>query len=149
MAAEIKGLLIKKHGERAEVKVDRTKTTVTGIPKYLDCWCPINAKVGDVVGVEYQELEKSKSQLIIYGFPVLGVLAGLAFGRSLATFFYMDPLWFMVGGVALWLLMAMTYVRTFKRDAVREGAQPVVVEIEAAEMTIDLNDKPGEPAKEE
>ena len=33
MAAEIKGLLIKKHGERAEVKVDTTKTTVTGIPK--------------------------------------------------------------------------------------------------------------------
>jgi len=72
----------------------------------------------------------------------------LAFGRSLATFFYMDSLWFMVGGVALWLFMAMTYVRTFKRDAVREGVQPVVVEIEAAEMTIDLNDKPSEPAKE-
>jgi dTDP-4-amino-4,6-dideoxygalactose transaminase len=54
----------------------------------------------------------------------------------------------MVGGVVLWLFMAMTYVRTFKRDAVREGAQPVVVEIEAAEMTIDLNDKPAEGAKE-
>jgi hypothetical protein len=27
---------------------------------------------------------------------------------------------------------------------VREGAQPVVIEIEAAEMTIDLNDKPAE-----
>ncbi|MBR5857823.1 MAG: hypothetical protein IKY88_02845, partial [Phascolarctobacterium sp.] len=68
--------------------------------------------------------------------------------KSLATFFYMDALWFMVGGVVLWLFMAMTYVRTFKRDAVREGAQPVVIEIEAAEMTIDLNDKPSEGAKE-
>ena len=68
MTAEIKGLLIKKQGERAEVKVDRTKTTVTGIPKYLDCWCPINAKVGDTVGVEYRELEKSKSNLVIYGY---------------------------------------------------------------------------------
>ena len=148
MSAEIKGLLIKKHGERAEVKVDRTKTTVTGIPKYLDCWCPINAKVGDTVGVEYRELEKSKSNLVIYGFPVLGVLAGIAFGKSLATFFHMEELWFMVGGVVLWLFIALTYVRTFKRDAVRAGAQPVVVEIEAAEVTIDLNDKPAEGAQE-
>ena len=146
--AEIKGLLIKKQGERAEVKVDRTKTTITGIPKYLDCWCPINAKVGDTVGVEYRELEKSKSNLVIYGFPVMGVLAGVAFGKSLASFFYMDELWFMVGGVVLWLFMSMTYVRTFKRDAVREGAQPVVVEIEAAEMTIDMSNKPAEGAQE-
>ena len=148
MTAEIKGLLIKKQGERAEVKVDRTKTTVTGIPKYLDCWCPINAKVGDTVGVEYRELEKSKSNLIIYGFPVLGVVAGIAFGKSLANFFHMEEeLWFMVGGVVLWLFIALTYVRTFKRDAVRAGAQPVVVEIEAAEVTIDLNDKPAEGEK--
>ncbi|MBQ9763344.1 MAG: SoxR reducing system RseC family protein [Phascolarctobacterium sp.] len=147
MAAEIKGLLIKKYGERAEVKVDRTQTKVTGIPKYLDCWCPINAKVGDVVGVEYQELEKRKGQMVIYGFPVLGVVAGYAFGQSLATFFHMDALWFIVGGIVLWTFIALNYVRTFKRDAIRQGAQPVVVEIDVPEMTIDLNDKPSEESK--
>lgn len=148
MAAEIQGLLVKKYGERAEVKVDRSKTTVTGIPKYLDCWCPINARVGDTVGVEYQELEEKKGKMMIYGFPILGVIAGFAFGRSLAIFFHMDPLWFIVGGIVLWTFIAMNYVRIFKRDAIRKGAQPVVVEIEVPEMTIDLNDKPSEPAKE-
>lgn len=145
--AEIKGILMRKQGERAEVKVDRTKTTVTGIPKYLDCWCPINARVGDTVGVEYQELEERKSKMIIYGFPVLGIVAGYAFGQSLATFFKMDPLWFIVGGIVLWLLIAINYVRIFKRDAVRQGAQPVVVEIDVPEMVVDLNDKPAEEAK--
>ena len=78
----------------------------------------------------------------------MGVLAGIAFGKSLASFFHMEELWFMVGGVVLWLFIALTYVRTFKRDAVREGAQPVVVEIEAAEMTIDMSNKPAEGAQE-
>ena len=145
--AEIKGILIRKTGERAEVKVDKSKTTVTGIPKYLDCWCPINAKVGDNVGVEYQELEKRKGQLIIYGFPMLGIIAGFAFGQSVATFFHMEPLWFIVGGIALWLFIAVNYVRIFKRDSIRQGAQPVVVEIDVPEMVIDLNDKPAEEAK--
>lgn len=146
--ADIKGILIRKNGERAEVKVDRTKTTVTGIPKYLDCWCPINAKVGDIVGVEYQELEKHKGQLIIYGFPVLGIIAGYAFGQSMATFFHMDPLWFIVGGIIMWLFISLNYVRTFKRDAIRQGAQPVIVEIDVPEMTIDMRKNPGEDAKE-
>lgn len=148
MATEIKGLLVKKYGERAEVKVDRSKTTITGIPKYLDCWCPINARVGDTVGVEYQELDKRKGQMIVYGFPVLGVVAGYAFGQSLATFFHMDSLWFIVGGIILWTFIAANYVRIFKRDALRKGAQPVVVEIDVPEMVIDLNDKPADGAKE-
>lgn len=145
--AEIKGVLIRKYGERAEVKVDKTKTTVTGIPKYLDCWCPINARVGDNVGVEYQELEKRKGQMIIYGFPILGIIAGYAFGNSLAIFFHMDPFWFIICGVVLWLLIAINYARIFKRDAVRQGVQPVVVEIDVPEMVIDLNDKPAEETK--
>lgn len=147
MAAEIKGLLVKKYGERAEVKVDKSKTTVTGIPKYLDCWCPINAKVGDTVGVEYQELEKRKGQMIVYGFPILGIIAGFAFGRSLAIFFHMDSFWFIVAGIVLWLFIAINYVRIFKRDAIRQGVQPVVVEIDVPEMVIDLNDKPAEEGK--
>ncbi len=141
MAAEIKGIITKRYGERAEVKVDKTETKITGIPKYLDCWCPINAKAGDVVGVEYREFGETKAKLIVYGFPVLGILAGIAFGNSLAIFFNMEKLWFIVGGVILWLIVSVNYARIFKRDAVRQGAQPVVVEIDVPEMVIDLNDK--------
>lgn len=138
--AEIKGIITKRYGERAEVKVDRTKTTVTGIPKYLDCWCPINAKAGDNVGVDYQELGEKKAKMIVYGFPLLGILAGYAFGNSLAIFFQMDNFWFIVGGIILWLIVSVNYARIFKRDAIRQGAQPVVVEIDVPEMVIDLND---------
>ena len=50
MRAELVGLLIEKHGERAKIKLDKDKSKGEKIPKYLEAWCPINAKVGDVVG---------------------------------------------------------------------------------------------------
>ena len=74
MRAELVGLLIEKHGERAKIKLDKDKSKGEKIPKYLEAWCPINAKVGDVVGVEYQEMNKRKMQMILYGFPVLSVM---------------------------------------------------------------------------
>lgn len=140
---DIKGIVIKRQGERAEVKVDKTKSTGSNLPKYLDCWNPVNAKAGEVVGVEYQELDKRKAQLIMYGLPVLGLLAGAAFGNSLAIFFHMDRLYFILGGVVLWLLVAINYARIFKRDAMRQGKQPVIVEIEVQKMVIDIGDNPG------
>lgn len=140
---DIKGIVIKRQGERAEVKVDKTKSTGSNLPKYLDCWNPVNAKAGEVVGVEYQELDKRKAQLIMYGLPVLGLLAGAAFGNSLAIFFHMDRLYFILGGVVLWLLVAVNYARIFKRDAMRQGKQPVIVEIEVQKMVIDMGDNPG------
>ncbi len=139
---DIKGIVIKRQGERAEVKVDKSKSTGSNLPKYLDCWNPVNAKAGEVVGIEYQELDKRKAQLIMYGLPVLGLLAGAAFGNSLAIFFHMDRLYFIAGGIVLWLLVAINYARIFKRDAMRQGLQPVIVEIEVQKMVIDMSDNP-------
>lgn len=139
---DIKGIVVKKQGERAEVKIDKTKSVGSNLPKYLDCWNPVNAKAGDTVGIEYQELDKRKAQMILYGLPILGLLAGAAFGNSLAVFFHMDKLYFITGGVILWLLVAINYARIFKRDAIRKGKQPVIVEIEVQTMVIDMSDNP-------
>ena len=38
--------------------------------------------------------------------------------------------------VVIWLLLAVNYARIFKRDAVREGVQPVVIEIEAPDPIV-------------
>ena len=137
--AEIRGIIVKKSGERAEIKVDRAESELQGLPKYLDCWNPVGAKAGDVVGAEYRDFDQKNAKLIMYGLPVAGVLAGLAFGNSLATFFHMDPLPFMVGGVVLWEIVTISYARIFKRDAVREGRQPVIFEIQVEKMVIDMN----------
>lgn len=139
---DIKGIVVKKQGERAEVKIDKTRSTGSNLPKYLDCWNPVSAKAGDIVGIEYQELDKRKAQLIMYGFPILGILAGVAFGNSLAVFFKMDRLLFISAGAILWFLVAFNYARIFKRDAVRQGRQPVIVEIEVQKMVIDMSDNP-------
>lgn len=138
---EIRGIVVKKHGERAEIKVDKTESELTGLPKYLDCWNPVGAKAGDIVGAEYRDMDETKAKLIMYGLPLGGVLAGVAFGNSLATFFHMDKLPFIAGGVVLWLIVTVSYARIFRRDAVRQGRQPVIFEIQAEEMVIDMSRK--------
>ena len=139
--AEIRGIVVKKQGERAEVKVDKTESELQGLPKYLDCWNPVGAKTGDVVGAEYRDFDQTKAKMIMYGLPVAGVLAGLAFGNSLAVFFHMDKWPFLIGGVILWEIVTISYAHIFKRDAVRQGRQPVIFEIQAEEMVIDMNKK--------
>lgn len=139
--SEIRGIVVKKSGERAQVKVDKTESELTGLPKYLDCWNPVGAKAGDDVGAEYRDFDNKKAKLIIYGLPVTGVLAGVAFGHSLAAFFHQDELPFIIGGVILWLFVTVSYARIFKRDAVREGQQPVIYEINVPETVIDMSKK--------
>lgn len=58
--AEIRGTVVKKYGERAEIKVDKTLSERSNLPKYLDCWNPINAKPGDKVGAEYRNMDEKK-----------------------------------------------------------------------------------------
>ena len=148
MKADIIGLLIERHGERARIKVDKEKSKGEKVPKYLEAWCPINAKVGDTVGIEYQEMSTRKMQMILYGFPVLAVIAGAVFGNSISIFFGIDNTMPMLLGVVIWLLVVVNYARIFKRDAVREGVQPVVVEIEVqAPLVIDDNDDSKEEDK--
>lgn len=139
--ADIRGIVVKKQGERAEVKVDKAESELTGLPKYLDCWNPVGAKAGDVVGAEYRDFDQRKAKLIIYGLPLTGILAGVACGHSMASFFQMDELPFIAGCVVLWLIVTGNYVRIFKRDAVREGQQPVIFEIQQPKMVIDMGGK--------
>lgn len=146
MSSSIWGMVMKRTGERAEVKIDKTRSAVEGLPKYLDCWNPISARAGEVVGIEFQELAKSKANLITFGFPVLGILAGVACGHSLANFFHGNQ-WVYIGvAVVIWLGVTINYARIFRRDAVREGAQPTIVEIEMKAPAVSENNsvKPNE-----
>ena len=111
MRAELVGLLIEKHGERAKIKLDKDKSKGEKIPK-------------------------RKMQMILYGFPVLSVIAGAVFGNSIAVFFDIDKTMPVMLGVVIWLLVSVNYARIFKRDAVREGVQPVVIEIEAPDPIV-------------
>ncbi len=139
--AEIVGIVVKKQGERAQIKVNKSESELKMLPKYLDCWNPIGAKTGDIVGVEYRDLDKRKAQMIMYGLPIAGVLAGVAFGNSLATFFHMDKLPFIAGGIVLWEIVTIAYAHMFKRDAVRDGMQAVIYEVHVEEMVIDMDKK--------
>ena len=125
----------------AHTAVDKAESELTGLPKYIDCWNPVGAKAGDVVGAEYRDFDQRKAKLVIYGLPVAGILAGVACGHSMATFFHMDELPFIAGCIVLWLLVTVNYARIFKRDAVREGKQAVIFEIQQPKIVIDMGKK--------
>ena len=56
--------------------------------------------------------------------------------NSIAVFFDIDKTMPVMLGVVIWLLVSVNYARIFKRDAVREGVQPVVIEIEAPDPIV-------------
>ncbi len=126
---EIKGLIVECKGERARVKIDQQNSEMKNLPKYLDCWNKIDAKKGMTVKIEMQELDQKKAQKIIYSVPALFLIAGASFGRVIANYFSWDMIWTILGSAVLWLFMGITYARTFRRDAVRKGEQPVIVDV--------------------
>lgn len=141
--AEIRGLVMKTMGERAQVKVNFNESELKNLPKYLDCWNPISAKTGDDISAEMREFDNKTGKLILYGLPVAGVLAGLAFGHSMAVFFDVKDIeWIILTiSVILWLIVTVSYARIFKRDAMREGSQPTIYEIHVQEMVVEWTKK--------
>ena len=139
--AEIQGIVTKTYGERCEIKVDKEASEASHLPKYLDCWTPIGAKRGDIVGAEYRSMEAGKAKAIYYGVPIFGFFAGAAFGYAQAKFFDLEPWYMVLGGVILFEIVSINYARIFKRDAMREGLQPVTYEIHVEEMVIDMSKK--------
>lgn len=141
--AEIRGLVMKTMGERAQVKVNMNESELKNIPKYLDCWNPIGAKVGDDISAEMRDFDQRTGKLIMYGLPVAGVLAGVAFGHSIAKFFSLQDIEWVIDliSVILWLIVTVSYARIFKRDAMREGSQPTIYEIHVEEIEINWGSK--------
>ncbi|MDD4085444.1 MAG: SoxR reducing system RseC family protein [Acholeplasmataceae bacterium] len=126
---EIVGFIIAVKGERAKVKIDKSGSEASNLPKYMDCWNKIDAKEGAKVKIEMQELDAGKARKIIIALPVLFAIAGASFGRVIANYLAVERLWTIGASTLLWLFMGWTYTGTFRRDAVRKGEQPVVVDV--------------------
>lgn len=139
--ADFNGLVLRTRGERAQVKVDQERSRLKNQRSVVDCWNPIAAKSGQLVEVEYQQLDERKAKLITYLMPVGGLLAGLAFGRAINNYFHweQDLAVIVVSGL-LWLGVALNYVHVFRRDAMHHGSQPVITAIEEASYVIDMKD---------
>lgn len=135
--ADIKGLVLSTRGERAQVKVDQQRSRLKNQRSVLDCWNPIAAQTGQLVEVEYRDFDARRAKLITYLLPVGGLLAGLAFGRAVNSYFHWELDWVVIGvSGLLWLGVALNYVHIFRRDAVRSGSQPVICAIEEASYEI-------------
>ncbi len=137
--ADIVGIVVDKKGERARVKIDMERTTVKKIGSYADVWNPAGANVGDRVELDYKEVTKKHGNFVVYGFPILGILAGGVSGNSLAIFFKWETPWYaMLGGALLWGGVAYNYAKIFNRDAFRAGQQLTVIRVEPMEFVINM-----------
>lgn len=124
--AEIIGYVMERTGQRARVKIDKSKSTKQNLPKFLDCWNACEEKIGTQVRVEVQTLSTKKAKMTIYGVPVLALAAGLAFGNGFAGSLGWDKTWTIIGSGVLWLLIGWKYSSDFRRDAARKGEQYVI-----------------------
>ncbi len=100
--------------QRAKVKIEQRPGEQR--PKMLDCWNACEAKRGTRVIVGKQTLDEKKAKMIIYGIPVLTVLAGLAFGKAIAHFFASDSSIVLLSSVIVWLALGLYYARNFKKS---------------------------------
>ena len=60
--AEIIGYVMERTGQRARVKIDKSKSTKQNLPKFLDCWNACEEKIGTQVRVEVQTLSTKKKE---------------------------------------------------------------------------------------
>jgi positive regulator of sigma E activity len=121
--AEYIGYVTERKGQRAKVKIDRTRYKGTNVPKFLDCWNACEAKVGSEVEVGRQEVNPRKAKLIVYGIPLLCAVAGAVFGNGIARFFRWPFLESVIGGAVLWLVLGWSYVGPFRKEVVARGEQ--------------------------
>jgi len=124
--AEIIGYIVERTGQRARVKIDKSKSAKRNLPKFLDCWNACEEKTGTQVKVEAQTLSTKKAKVTIYGVPILALAAGMAFGNGFAGSTGWDKIWTIIGSGVLWLLIGWKYSSDFRRDAARKGEQYVI-----------------------
>ena len=127
--AEFIGYVIERKGQRAKVKIDRSRCKGTNVPKFLDCWNACEAKIGSEVEVGRQSVNPHKAKLIVYGIPLLCAVAGAVFGNGIARFFRWPSMESIIGGALLWLALGWSYVGPFRKEVVAKGEQWTVMGI--------------------
>ena len=124
---KIIGYVMERIGQRAKVRIDKSKSTKPNLPKIWECRNACEATKGSQVVVDIQTLSPKKAKMTIYGIPALSLVAGLAFGNGFAIAFGWEKLWPIIIGGILWLLIGWNYSKDFRRDAARTGEQYVIV----------------------
>lgn len=146
---KIIGYVMERTGQRAKVKIDKSKSTKPNLPKFLDCWNSCEEKTGAQVKVELQTLSEKKAKITIYGVPFLSLAAGLAFGNGFAVSLGWEKMWPIICSGALWLLVGWSYSNNFRRDAARKGEQYVITGVYYGDTDVSKQSDTPENGKEE
>ncbi len=122
-----------KFGKVSELKGYRALVLVKGQDgeeQAIDALNNLNAKKGDKVKVVWRKTSRMRDISMIVGPPLLCIAAGIIFGYRMALYLKMAIDMGIAAGVAIWLLLGISYSFRYWRYAYGRGLQPVIDAVE-------------------
>lgn len=136
MDKQQEGIVLEVVGDMAKVKTSRHNDCENcgacpgNSAMVLDALNPIEAKPGQRVAIEIQEINMLKAAFIVYILPLIAVFIGVLLGGFLAQKVGNESLWFQVAGGIVAFVLSVVYIKYFD-SAARSNVkmQPVIVRI--------------------
>jgi len=136
MEKQQEGIVIETRGDMARVKTSRHNDCENcgacpgNSAIVLDARNPLDAKIGQRVVIEIQEVNMLKAAFIVYVLPLLAAFAGVMTGGWLAARTGYEATWFQVVGGFIFFAFAIFYIKVFDRASRSDVAmQPVIIRI--------------------
>jgi len=136
MEKQQEGIVIEIRGDMARVKTSRHNDCENcgacpgNSAIVLDARNPVDAKPGQRVVIEIQEVNMLKAAFIVYVLPLLAAFAGAITGGWLASRMGYESTWFQVAGGLVFFAFAIFYIKVFDRSSRSDVAmQPVIIRI--------------------
>jgi len=136
MEKQQEGIVIEIRGDMARVKTSRHNDCENcgacpgNSAIVLDARNPVDAKPGQRVVIEIQEVNMLKAAFIVYVLPLLAAFAGAITGGWLASRMGYESTWFQVAGGLVFFAFAIFYIKVFDRSSRSDvEMQPVIIRI--------------------
>jgi len=136
MEKQQEGIVIETRGDMARVKTSRHNDCENcgacpgNSAIVLDARNPLDAKIGQRVVIEIQEVNMLKAAFIVYVLPLLAAFAGAMTGGWLAAKTGYEATWFQLVGGFIFFAFAVFYIKVFDRASRSDVAmQPIIIRI--------------------
>lgn len=130
------GIVLAVSGDMAKVKVARHSSCENcgscpgNSAAVVDAKNMVQAKPGQRVLIQIEEVNMLKAAFIVYMLPLIGIFGGAVGGNYLAEYFMSPALSFQITGGIAGLVLTVLYIWFFDRKSRQDMAmQPVIIRI--------------------
>lgn len=133
---EQEGIVIGINGELAKVKASRHNDCENcgacpgNSAMVIDALNPVEAKLGQRVAFQIQQVNMLKAAFIVYVLPLIAIFVGVLAGNYLASYLNQQVLPYQIGGGVIAFLVAVLYIKYFDSSAKsNDEMRPVITRI--------------------